>query len=191
MSPGYGGYQSTTLPCRLTIKDQLPLLQLTTLRLSSATPSRLQIITPQLMLPQATTLNARSICLPRATLPKGRELRLGSQVLHHQGTGVQKRSNTTQKRSWVNIFLFFMEMWINSILFLIANMLVFFNINVQIICLVQYGVVLLWMLQQWWLVRPLVWRLLLGVMGVNIPQQPVTTLRPSSATPPRLQNITP
>jgi hypothetical protein len=97
MSPGYGGYQSTTLPCRLTIKDQLPLLQLTTLRLSSATPSRLQIITPQLMLPQATTLNARSICLPRATLPKGRELRLGSQVLHHQGTGVQKRSNTTQK----------------------------------------------------------------------------------------------
>ncbi|EFX85859.1 LOW QUALITY PROTEIN: hypothetical protein DAPPUDRAFT_237487 [Daphnia pulex] len=91
MSPGYGGYQSTTLPCRLTIKHQLPLLQLTTLRLSSATPPRLQITTPQLMLPQATTLNARSI-FSRATLPKGR----GSQVLHHKGIGVQKRSNTTQ-----------------------------------------------------------------------------------------------
>jgi hypothetical protein len=29
--------------------------------------------------------------------------------------------NTSQKQSWVNIFYFFMEMWNNSILFLIAN----------------------------------------------------------------------
>jgi hypothetical protein len=35
------------------------------------------------------------------------------------------------------------------------------------------------MLQRWWLVRPLVCRFLLGMVGVNIPQQPVITLRPS------------
>ncbi len=53
------------------------------------------------------TPNPRSIILPLATLQKGRVLRRGSQVLHRHGTGVQKRSNTTQKQSWVNIFLFF------------------------------------------------------------------------------------
>jgi hypothetical protein len=109
MSPGYGGYQSTTLPCRLTIKHQLPLLQLTTLRLSSATPPRLQITTSQLMLPQATTLNARSI-FSRATLSKGRVLRQSSQVLHHKGTDEYKNGRILHRIMGKYIFYFFMEM---------------------------------------------------------------------------------
>jgi hypothetical protein len=105
MSPGYGGYQSTPLPCRLTIKHQLSLLQLTTLRLSSATPPRLQITTPQLMLPQANYAECPKYFFPSCTT-KGSSItsRLPS------STSQKHRSTITVEyytESWVNIFFIF------------------------------------------------------------------------------------
>ncbi|EFX89344.1 hypothetical protein DAPPUDRAFT_233149 [Daphnia pulex] len=114
---------------------------------SSATPPWIESITPQLMLPQLTTLNARSIFLPRATLPKGRELRRGSKYY------ITKAPENTRK------------LWCRATVNVVTMMA---GSTTDVLISPGYG----------------------GYQQQHT-QQPLTTLRLASAKPPRLQSITP